>query len=46
MSEDYPEGYLSPYPEVKGVLEDLKKKKFKLAILSNGTPSLLNELVV
>ena len=36
---------LSPYPEVKGVLEDLKKKKFKLAILSNGTPSLLNELV-
>ena len=36
---------LSPYPEVKGVLEDLKKKNFKLAILSNGTPSLLNELV-
>ena len=36
---------LSPYPEVKGVLEDLKKKKFKLAILSNGTPDLLNELV-
>ena len=28
---------LSPYPEVKGVLEDLKKKNFKLAILSNGT---------
>ena len=36
---------LSPYPEVKGVLEDLKKKNFKLAILSNGTPNLLNELV-
>ncbi len=36
---------LSPYPEVKGVLEDLKKKKFKLAILSNGTLDLLNELV-
>ena len=36
---------LSPYPEVKGVLEDLKKKNLKLAILSNGTPDLLNELV-
>ena len=36
---------LSPYPEVKGVLEDLKKKNFKLAILSNGTTDLLNELV-
>ena len=36
---------LSPYPEVKEVLENLKKKKFKLAILSNGTPSLLKELV-
>ena len=36
---------LSPYPEVKGVLENLKQKNFKLAILSNGTPSLLNELV-
>ena len=36
---------LSPYPEVRGVLEDLKKKNFKLAILSNGTPALLNELV-
>ena len=36
---------LSPYPEVRGVLEDLKKKKFKLAILSNGTPDLLDELV-
>ena len=36
---------LSPYPEVKGVLKDLKKKNFKLAILSNGTHDLLNELV-
>ena len=36
---------LSPYPEVKAVLEDLKKKNFKLAILSNGTLDLLNELV-
>ena len=36
---------LSPYPEVKGVLENLKKKNFKLAILSNGTHDLLNELV-
>ena len=36
---------LSPYPEVRGVLEDLKKKNFKLSILSNGTPDLLNELV-
>ena len=37
---------LSPYPEVKMVLENLKKKDFKLAILSNGTPALLNELVI
>ena len=36
---------LSPYPEVKEVLEDLKKKNFKLAILSNGTLDLLNELI-
>tara|TARA_X000001036_G_C20589644_1_gene770222 strand:+ start:530 stop:1189 length:660 start_codon:yes stop_codon:yes gene_type:complete len=36
---------LSTYPEVKKVLENLKKKDLKLAILSNGTPSLLNELV-
>ena len=36
---------LAPYPEVKEVLENLKKKKFKLAILSNGTPDLLNQLV-
>ena len=36
---------LSPYPEVKNVLESLKDRNFKLAILSNGTPDLLNELV-
>ena len=36
---------LSPYPEVKKVLTVLKEKKFKLAILSNGTPDLLGELV-
>jgi len=36
---------LSPYSEVKGVLNSLKEKKYKLAILSNGTPALLNELV-
>ena len=36
---------LSTYPEVKEVLENLKKKNFKLAILSNGTPALLKELV-
>ena len=36
---------LSPYPEVKEVLKKLKIKKYKLAILSNGTPDLLNELV-
>ena len=36
---------LSPFSEVKNVLENLKKKSFKLAILSNGTPELLNHLV-
>ena len=36
---------LSPYPEVKEVLNKLKKKNYKLSILSNGTPILLNELV-
>ena len=36
---------LSPYPEVKKVLKILKERKFKLAILSNGTPELLNDLV-
>ena len=37
---------LSPYPEVREVLEHLKKKNLKLAVLSNGTPNLLSELVV
>tara|TARA_X000000368_G_scaffold404083_1_gene379735 strand:+ start:37 stop:543 length:507 start_codon:yes stop_codon:yes gene_type:complete len=36
---------LSPYKEVPETLKTLKEKNFKLAILSNGTPSLLNELV-
>tara|TARA_A100001035_G_scaffold263883_1_gene244752 strand:- start:304 stop:807 length:504 start_codon:yes stop_codon:yes gene_type:complete len=36
---------LSPFKEVHKTLKILKEKKFKLAILSNGTPSLLNELV-
>ncbi|MDC0418294.1 haloacid dehalogenase type II [Pelagibacteraceae bacterium] len=36
---------LSPYSEVKRVLKSLKEKKYKLAILSNGTPALLDELV-
>ncbi len=36
---------LSPFKEVPDALKTLKEKKFKLAILSNGTPSLLDELV-
>ncbi len=36
---------LSVFPEVKQTLISLKKKKLKLAILSNGTPALLDELV-
>ena len=36
---------LCPYREVPGTLKALKEKKFKLAILSNGTPSLLDQLV-
>ena len=36
---------LSTFSEVKEVLNKLKEKKYKLAILSNGTPSLLDELV-
>ncbi len=36
---------LSPFNEVPKVLKTLKKKNLKLAILSNGTPSLLNQLV-
>ena len=36
---------LPPFSEVKETLNKLKKKDFKLAILSNGTPSLLGNLV-
>jgi 2-haloacid dehalogenase len=36
---------LSPFKEVPEVLKSLKEKNFKLAILSNGTPALLNQLV-
>jgi len=36
---------LSPYPEVKECLEELKVKKIKIAILSNGTPDLIEGLV-
>ena len=36
---------LSPFSEVKETLNKLKMKDFKLAILSNGTPSLLGNLV-
>ena len=36
---------LSTFPEVKDVLNNLKKKDYKLAILSNGTPSLLSQLI-
>ena len=36
---------LSPFKEVRETLEKLKEKNLKLAILSNGTPSLLKELV-
>ena len=36
---------LSTFKEVPGVLKSLKEKNYKLAILSNGTPSLLDELV-
>jgi len=36
---------LSPFKEVPETLRSLKEKKYKLAILSNGTPQLLKELV-
>ena len=36
---------LSPFQEVPETLKTLRERKLKLAILSNGTPSLLNELV-
>ena len=37
---------LSPFTEVTDALNKLKQSNYKLAILSNGTPDLLNELVV
>ncbi len=37
---------LSPFTEVRDALKELKQSNYKLAILSNGTPDLLNELVV
>ncbi len=37
---------LSPFPEIKETLNKLKEANYKLAILSNGTPNLLNELVI
>ena len=36
---------LSPFKEVPEVLRSLKEKNLKVAILSNGTPDLLNQLV-
>ena len=36
---------LSTFPEVNETLKQLKNKNLKLAILSNGSPDLLNELV-
>ena len=37
---------LSPFTEVRDTLKKLKQSNYKLSILSNGTPDLLNELVV
>ena len=37
---------LSPFTEVRDTLKKLKQSNYKLAILSNGTPDLLDELVV
>ena len=36
---------LNTFPEVKEVLKNLKEKKYKISILSNGTPDLLDRLV-
>ena len=36
---------LNTFPEVKEVLKNLKEKKYKISILSNGTPDLLDALV-
>ncbi len=47
MKEDLLNLYkvLSTFSEVKETLNKLKEKNHKLAILSNGTPSLLNKLI-
>ena len=37
---------LSPFPEVKETLKKLNESNYKLAILSNGTPDLLKQLVI
>ena len=37
---------LSPFVEVRDALKKLKQSNYKLAILSNGTPDLLNELLI
>ncbi len=37
---------LSTFTEVRDSLKKLKQSNYKLAILSNGTPDLLNELVI
>ena len=36
---------LNTFPEVKEVLKNLKEKEYKISILSNGTPDLLDGLV-
>jgi 2-haloacid dehalogenase len=36
---------LNTFPEDYPKIKKLKEKKYKLAILSNGTPALLNDLV-
>jgi 2-haloacid dehalogenase len=36
---------LDPFPEVPGVLGELKRRGFRTAILSNGTPDMLETLV-
>ena len=36
---------LNTFPEVKEVLKNLKEKNYKISILSNGTPDLLDGLV-
>lgn len=36
---------LSPYPEVSATLRTLEQRRFRLAILSNGTPAMLHAAV-